>query len=124
MHWRSTAGERWSEPPRLIALKEPLTPTRPGLLVSWRSVVAVAGARAVGDAAARAAADRPPPLEEVRREALEEHQRARERGHGECRCELKGGHASHPPDSLRHRARDTAGAHACGCEAGTRAYPS
>src|SRR6476620_12674008 len=110
MPWRSTAGERWSEPPRLIALKEPLTPTRPGLLVSWRSVAAVAGARAAGDAAAGAAADRPPPLEEVRREALEEHQCPGERGDGERRCELKRRHVSHPagfsaPPGLGHNRR-------------------
>src|SRR5436190_16593578 len=95
MHWRSTAGERWSEPPRLIALLEPPDAEAPGAPRSWRSVVAVAGASATGDAAAGAAAGGPPPLEEVRREALEEHQRPGERGDGERRCKLKRGHASH-----------------------------
>src|SRR5205814_5554662 len=68
----------------------------PGAPRSWRSVVAVAGAGATGDAAAGAAAGGPPPLEEIRREALEEHQRPGERGDGERRCELRRGHASHP----------------------------
>src|SRR3954452_8478772 len=96
MRWRSTAGARWSEPPRLISLfEEPLTPTRPGLLASWRSVSAAAGACAAGDAAAGAAAGLSPPFEQVLREAVQEHQRPRERGDGECRRELKRGHVSH-----------------------------
>src|SRR6476661_405039 len=97
MHWRSTAGERWSKPPHLTVAHGAPALTRPGLLASWRSVAAVAGAGAAGDAAAGAAAGGPPPLEEVRREALEEHQRPGERGDGERRCELKRGHVSHPP---------------------------
>src|SRR3954452_6974381 len=98
MRWRSTAGARWSEPPRLISLfEEPLTPTRPGLLASWRSVAAAAGACAAGVAAAGAAAGLSPPFEQVLREAVQEHQRPRERGDGECRRELKRGHVSHPP---------------------------
>src|SRR5512133_816721 len=97
MRWRSTAGERWREPPRLTALRGAPGADASGALRFWRSVAAVAGAGAAGDAAAGTAAGGPPPLEEVRREALEEHQRPGERGDGERRCELKRGHVSHPP---------------------------
>src|SRR5262249_46558649 len=83
-----------SEPPRH-------SPT-PGLSLAWvalrrvevrRGSVAIEGARAAGDSAA-AAAPRGASLRQADPDAVQEHQRARERGHRERNDELDR-HASH-----------------------------